>query len=763
MKKDSKTGVLNMIKRPALWGVIAALVLSSCLQPYGLWQGKGEIQHTAGDSTEAAAGSETGMVWKGILSAPPSDPESGWVFYDTTRDAAYVFDGADWVLLTPTVDKTITAFVWKGNHANHAAFIDLDTAEISWAYYNETDAAAYIYTGQTGEGQFSSPYAGWDLLSATGVYFLVSFDTGGGSYIAPFLAAAGAKAPAPSGAPARPGYAFNGWFTGADGAVPYNWETVVTGPLILYAGWTLVDEWALNLQDFGTDTPPVIFNISSGAEWLEAIGKINETNPDSGYFSQYYVLRLKRGIVLPGLKSLKPSGGNPGEDQFTPRRYITRRHVKVSVRGETGYETISLDPADNGSLLLITNNVTMTLRNVSLRGHANNINRRLARVGYTIPSDAPSSGPPPLPYYGGKLILRGNSSMSGNRSRTVAAPGAPNPYYPDLPAIPVTDGAVYVYYLGVFEMWDNTSIYGNYAGTNNGTGVICQGGLVVKNYNASIYNNISNKHGTAVYFGWNYYPGSTSVRVGSTFIMNDNASIHHNYGISGVDCSGTVTIENKSIAIMNGNARIYNNFATMFGGGVYIAGALIPQPGWPAPVPHIDYDAPSYLIMNDNASIDSNRSKDGGGIAIGRNGYLLMNGGVIYGWDNGHAYGALVKGNWSDAILSTRESGSAIRTARNDSNVSWQLARHGNVLYRKSDGTYDRIYFVTQDYVNATVSVYNGQLYENNVPVERLWRAQEGQDYYPLSQETENPLPSLPPALPTGQWWSMPGTNPGED
>ena len=39
------------------------------------------------------------IVWKGTLTAPPSDPTTDWAYYNTADKKAYIYDGTTWQIL----------------------------------------------------------------------------------------------------------------------------------------------------------------------------------------------------------------------------------------------------------------------------------------------------------------------------------------------------------------------------------------------------------------------------------------------------------------------------------------------------------------------------------------------------------------------------------------------------------------------------------------------------------------------------------------
>lgn len=71
-------------------------------------------------------------------------------------------------------------------------------------------------------------------------YPTVTFDSNGGSDVSALTVENGstytaAQKPAD---PVKNGYAFTGWYTDEDCTVAYDWDTLVTEPITLYAGWT---------------------------------------------------------------------------------------------------------------------------------------------------------------------------------------------------------------------------------------------------------------------------------------------------------------------------------------------------------------------------------------------------------------------------------------------------------------------------------------------------------------------------------------------
>ena len=93
------------------------------------------------------------IVWKGISTSAPSDPDTNWAYFNSTDKVSYVFNGTGWDTLAvggsdgsngedgrDGVDGK--SIIWKG--ISTSAPSDPDT---NWAYYNSTDKVSYVYNG----------------------------------------------------------------------------------------------------------------------------------------------------------------------------------------------------------------------------------------------------------------------------------------------------------------------------------------------------------------------------------------------------------------------------------------------------------------------------------------------------------------------------------------------------------------------------------------------------------------------------------------
>ncbi|WP_264990082.1 InlB B-repeat-containing protein [Lysinibacillus piscis] len=79
-------------------------------------------------------------------------------------------------------------------------------------------------------------YAKW-----TPVEYTVSFEVDGGSAVSSQPVAHGNKATEPTPAPTKAGHTFGGWYTTNGHAIPFDFNTTITGNTTIYAKWTPVE------------------------------------------------------------------------------------------------------------------------------------------------------------------------------------------------------------------------------------------------------------------------------------------------------------------------------------------------------------------------------------------------------------------------------------------------------------------------------------------------------------------------------------------
>lgn len=96
------------------------------------------------DSDTTAIGDYFQLVWQGSRSTAPAGAEDGWVYFNTGDGKLYVFIGGEWQELAINTIPGVggTQLVWKGEFAAAPA-----NPEEGWLYYNTSAKASYIYLG----------------------------------------------------------------------------------------------------------------------------------------------------------------------------------------------------------------------------------------------------------------------------------------------------------------------------------------------------------------------------------------------------------------------------------------------------------------------------------------------------------------------------------------------------------------------------------------------------------------------------------------
>jgi hypothetical protein len=82
------------------------------------------------------------MIWKGASAAAPANPQPNWVYYNTTDEKLYVYDGGAWKVLSQNNGDAGDMMIWKGAFASAPA-----SPQPNWVYYNTADEKLYVYDG----------------------------------------------------------------------------------------------------------------------------------------------------------------------------------------------------------------------------------------------------------------------------------------------------------------------------------------------------------------------------------------------------------------------------------------------------------------------------------------------------------------------------------------------------------------------------------------------------------------------------------------
>lgn len=127
---------------------------------------------------------------------------------------------------------------------------------------------------------FSTPVTSDLTLTAKwqGIEYLVRFDSLGGSYVYPQTLEPGEKATIPA-APTKKGYVFDGWYKDTNYAVSWNFDTVVTSDVTLYAKWTKASDVSISGRITDASTGSGIRNAT-----VTLTGGKNASTDEFGYY-----------------------------------------------------------------------------------------------------------------------------------------------------------------------------------------------------------------------------------------------------------------------------------------------------------------------------------------------------------------------------------------------------------------------------------------------------------------------------------------------
>jgi hypothetical protein len=366
--------------------------------------------------------------------------------------------------------------------------------------------------------------------------------------------------------PAEPAKAlefFDGWYTEAVCTNPYNFGMPVLADSTLYAKWLNSPDMVTG--ELGASYQPRL-DVSNAGEWNTACNTIS-----TGGNNKKYLIWVTANFDMPGLPD--PS-----------RTFGTATNIKVLIHSNTNPpKEISVSggvDADGfqGSLLRLGGtgsfspvNQTVVLRNIALKGRANN-NRSLV---YCTGASS--------------VIIRQGAAIKDNN--TVIAVG-------------VAGGGVRVDYGGTFTMSggvvsDNTTYNagGGVALSNIGTGSSMSGGI--------IYNNTSNLGS-----GGGMFMDATQGTV--SFTMS-GGTISENNAVGG----GGVFINRSSSAVVSftmSGGVIRDNITSVNGGGVQVT-----------------YNATFTMSGGTISGNTTGGSSGAGGVSVMNGGIFEMNGGVISG------------------------------------------------------------------------------------------------------------------------------------
>lgn len=199
---------------------------------------------------------------------------AGWYSDLTNEETKYNFDNeaTDSVTLYAKFNKNKYNVIYhsntEGNFTETQENVEYDTEttlrkntftkdEFKFVGWATTATGTAVYTDEqvinsTAETNLSTKddvnlYAVWTEISR----YVVTFDTLGGTSVAPQIVKEGTKAVAPASNPEKGGYTFAGWYADSELQTPYDFDTTINSDgTVIYAKWTK-DTYNITLNTLG--------------------------------------------------------------------------------------------------------------------------------------------------------------------------------------------------------------------------------------------------------------------------------------------------------------------------------------------------------------------------------------------------------------------------------------------------------------------------------------------------------------------------------
>lgn len=224
-----------------------------------IWDGD-SWEVLAKDGTNGTSG--TSIVWKGVLSFAPSNPELCWAYYNSTNQTSYIWNGTRWDTLAESLggDTTVQVPVnWLGEYVSAPS-----TPSIGDAYYNSTLKASFIYDGSI-----------WNQISKDGQDGTYTYE--GTGYLITWK---GTLSKAPSN-PAKgwayynssegKSYVYDGsaWQIMSKDGLNGSGGSVSNAEIKIYVNGTESNYYQFGTYDYGNESDAIVFTIkNTGASTL---------------------------------------------------------------------------------------------------------------------------------------------------------------------------------------------------------------------------------------------------------------------------------------------------------------------------------------------------------------------------------------------------------------------------------------------------------------------------------------------------------------
>jgi uncharacterized repeat protein (TIGR02543 family) len=118
---------------------------------------------------------------------------------------------------------------------------------------------------------------GSDLSPTPGTSYTITFDSQGGSEVAPITAKKGTKVEQPTPPPEKDAFYFDGWFDQEADGEEYKWEHTLNADVTMYAYWTDIPTYTISFKNHG-DSSIEDITAQEGT-------KVDKPEPQKDYFS----------------------------------------------------------------------------------------------------------------------------------------------------------------------------------------------------------------------------------------------------------------------------------------------------------------------------------------------------------------------------------------------------------------------------------------------------------------------------------------------
>ncbi|MDR1870218.1 MAG: InlB B-repeat-containing protein [Treponema sp.] len=476
------------------------------------------------------------------------------------------------------------------------------------------------------------------------VFYTVTFNSMGGSYVSSQKLAKGGKAVRPKN-PARNDFGFVYWYTDKECSDDnrYNFDTLVTADITLYAKWSNViltvkfdsKMVGINVDDqrigeFGCLDEPLVQPIPTPAglymgETIPASIKIEkwyrENNIELEWNFDFNGVR-DEGITLYAKWDYEPINIS-NSSTLTNDVEKAIAYLNNSNNTANGAHTLLVSgtsPVSIGSQTISTANFNLTIqglgmeRTIQYNGAAtsslftiSNAGAKLT-LGNNITLKGIENGSASLvSITNGTLVMKEGSKITGHKADN--SPNAGGVYVGSGGAFTMTggtisenngsDGAgVFVEEGGTFTMSGSAKISDNISTNYNGGGVFVAG--TFKMTGGAIENNTATIGGGVIVFPNGIFNMSGGT-VGGTSGAGNSATV-----------GGGVSVEPAGTFTMSGNAKVSGNTAEESGGGVYVWGQ-------------------TTIFTMTGGEVSGNTADFGGGMFVVGGGTINMNGGEVLG------------------------------------------------------------------------------------------------------------------------------------